>query len=53
MIASGFYYVNTAQIRKQEGIYYTYILQGVSKRVLQLYSNCYCVASVKKTFTLN
>jgi hypothetical protein len=29
-----------------------YIIQDVSKRALQLYSRCYCVASVTKTFTL-
>jgi hypothetical protein len=27
-------------------------IQGVSKRALQRYSKCYCVASVTKTFTL-
>jgi hypothetical protein len=27
-------------------------IQGVSKRVLQLYSKCYCVANVTKTLTL-
>jgi hypothetical protein len=28
------------------------VVQGISKRVLQLYSKCCCVASVTKTFTL-
>jgi hypothetical protein len=28
------------------------VMQGVSKRVLQLYSLCYCAGSVTKTFTL-
>jgi hypothetical protein len=28
------------------------VMQGVSKRALQWYSKCYCVASVTKTFTL-
>jgi hypothetical protein len=28
------------------------IIQGVSKRALQWYSKCYCVASVTKTFAL-
>jgi hypothetical protein len=28
------------------------LTQGVSKRALQWYSKCYCVASVTKTFTL-
>jgi hypothetical protein len=28
------------------------VMQGVSKGVLQWYSKCYCVATVKKTFTL-
>jgi hypothetical protein len=26
------------------------VMQGVSKRALQIYSKCYCVASVTKTF---
>jgi hypothetical protein len=30
----------------------TDIMKGVSKRALQLYSKCYCVANVTKTFTL-
>jgi hypothetical protein len=28
------------------------VMQGVSKRAVQWYSKCYCVASVKSTFTL-
>jgi hypothetical protein len=39
------YKVETQVIKKNK-------IQGVSKRDLQLYSNCYCVASVMKTFTL-
>jgi hypothetical protein len=29
-----------------------FVIQGVSKRDLQWYFKCYCVASVTKTFTL-
>jgi hypothetical protein len=32
--------------------YVDHEIQGVSKRDLQWYSKCYCVASVTKTFTL-
>jgi hypothetical protein len=28
------------------------VMQGVSKKALQWYSKCYCVASVTATFTL-
>jgi hypothetical protein len=31
---------------------FSLVMQGVSKRALQLYSKCYCLASVKKKVTL-
>jgi hypothetical protein len=49
---------NVARHRVSPGIitvqcdFLSMVMQGVSKRALQWYSKCCCVASVTKTFTL-